>query len=37
VQAHAIRAAIARGRMPPDGPLSREGAIAIERWLENKP
>lgn len=37
VQSHAIRAAIARGRMPPDGPLSREGAIAIERWLENKP
>lgn len=35
VQSHAIRAAIARGRMPPDGPLSREAAIALERWLES--
>jgi hypothetical protein len=33
VQAHAIRAAVARGRMPPDGPLSREGALELERWL----
>lgn len=34
VQAHAIRAAVARGRMPPDGPLSREASIELERWLE---
>jgi len=34
VQAHAIRAAVARGRMPPDRELSREGAIELERWLE---
>jgi hypothetical protein len=33
IQAHAIRAAVARGRMPPDGPLSREGAIALEAFL----
>lgn len=36
IQAHAIRAAIARGRMPPDGRLSREGALELERWLEAK-
>jgi hypothetical protein len=36
VQAHAIRAAVARGRMPPDGPLSREAAIELERWLEGE-
>lgn len=33
IQAHAIRAAVSRGRMPPDGPLSREGAIALEEFL----
>jgi len=33
VQAHAIRAAVARGRMPPDGPLTRAAAIELERWL----
>ena len=36
VQAHAIRAALARGRMPPGEPLSREGAIELERWLNDK-
>jgi len=34
IQSHAIRAAVARGRMPPDGELSREAAIELERWLE---
>ncbi|MFM8890656.1 MAG: hypothetical protein ACKOTB_03360 [Planctomycetia bacterium] len=33
LQAHAIRAAVSRGRMPPDRPLSREGAIALEAFL----
>ena len=33
IQAHAIRAAVARGRMPPDEPLSREGGLELERWL----
>lgn len=37
IQAHAIRAAVARGRMPPDGPLSREGAIALEAFLRGPP
>jgi hypothetical protein len=37
VQAPAIRAAIARGRMPPDGPLSREASLALEHWLDDKP
>jgi len=36
IQAHAIRAAIARGRMPPDGRISHEGSIALERWLDGK-
>lgn len=36
IQAHAIRAAVARGRMPLDGPLSREAAIELERWLEGE-
>jgi hypothetical protein len=35
VQAHAIRAAVARGRMPLEGRLSREGAIELERWLRD--
>jgi hypothetical protein len=34
VQAHAIHTAVARGGMPPDGPLSREASIELERWLE---
>ena len=37
IQAHAIRAAVSRGRMPPDGPLSREGAIALEAFLGGPP
>ena len=37
IQAHAIRAAVARGRMPPDGPLSREGSIALEAFLRGPP
>jgi hypothetical protein len=34
IHAHAIRAAVARGRMPPDEPLSREGGLELERWLD---
>ncbi|MFM9195754.1 MAG: hypothetical protein ACKOWG_08435, partial [Planctomycetia bacterium] len=37
IQSHAIRAAISRGRMPPDGEFSRESAIELERWLKATP
>jgi hypothetical protein len=36
VQAHSIRAMVSRGLMPPDGKLSREGAVELERWLSGK-
>jgi hypothetical protein len=36
VQAHSIRAMISRGIMPPDGKLSREGGLELERWLQSK-
>ena len=37
IQSHAIRAAVARGRMPPDGELSHELAVELERWLKATP
>ena len=33
IQSHSIRAMITRGIMPPDGELSREGGLRLERWL----
>lgn len=36
VQAHSIRAMVSRGIMPPDGVLSREGAMELERWLSGR-
>jgi hypothetical protein len=36
VQAHSIRTMISRGIMPPDGKLSREGGLELERWLKGE-
>ena len=36
VQAHSIRAMVSRGFMPPDGNLSREGALELEQWLSGR-
>ena len=36
VQAHSIRTMISRGLMPPDGKLSREGGLELERWLKGE-
>jgi hypothetical protein len=36
VQAHSIRAMITRGLMPPDGTISRESGLEIERWLKGE-
>ena len=36
LQDHSIRAMVSCGLMPPDGELSREGGLELERWLKGE-